>query len=91
MLNVKLYDRFLSWNITKEGKMKKIVLMLFISTSLFGDSFEEFLQEEVRLVNKELEIVVNTFESGLDIQQYYYVMGKRIELEKILLNWKSYD
>ena len=72
--------------------MKKLLPLFLISSSLLASdvSFDKFMEEEVISLQQELELVKNGIQSGLDIQQYYYVMGKQVELERIRLNWNHF-
>lgn len=49
--------------------------------------FEYFLKTEVDDCIIEIDSYINKIENGLDVSQYYYFVGKRIESEYILKEW----
>lgn len=63
--------------------MKKILLALLITGTLSATTFEDYLKNEKLACEQDIKRCIDNIESELDMQIFYFLMGKKFELELI--------
>jgi len=66
-------------------KISLLCSLIAISSSAFCNlHFENYLYDKMELINEDINKCISSIESELDIQQLYYLFGKKNQLDEVI-------